>query len=284
MIKHEKEYVLKVEKEESLSFAESLKKMNINFIKKEGNFLEFDLIGVDPSIANTLRRIIISEVPSIAAEKILVYKNSGDVPEEILANRIGLIPVLRDPECVHDLSEKKFTLKVKNKENKVLSVYSNDIEGEENFFKPNVLLTKLGPKQEIHLEIFCNINIGKDHAKYSPVSPATYRLMPSIKIGEIYDEEAIKLASLFPEGVIGLNNEKGRIKAYVKGPRKDFVSREVLRYNEFDNKVWIGREVNHFIFTIESIFMDSLIILQRAISILIKKAEKLKKDILKRDD
>lgn len=282
MIKHEREYVLKIHKEDTLPFKETLKNIKIKPISKEKNYLEFDLIGADPSIANALRRIIISEVPSVAAEKILVYKNSGDIPEEILANRIGLIPVLRDPESV-DLTDKIFSLKVKNTEKKILEVYSHHIEGEKNFFKPNVLITKLGYKQELHLEIFCNIGIGKDHAKYSPVAPATYRLMPSIKFEDIYDEEAIKLAALFPKGVIGLDKTGGRLKAYVKNPRLDFVSREVLRHKEFENRVWIGREVNHFIFYLESVFIDPVVILERAIKILISKAYKLKDDILRRD-
>ena len=32
--------------------------------------LEFDIIGADPSLANAIRRILISEVPSMAIEKV----------------------------------------------------------------------------------------------------------------------------------------------------------------------------------------------------------------------
>lgn len=39
------------------SFKKSIK---INIVKKEGYDLEFDLIGVDPSIANAIRRILLS--------------------------------------------------------------------------------------------------------------------------------------------------------------------------------------------------------------------------------
>lgn len=35
--------------------------------------LEFDMIGLDPSLANAIRRILISEVPSMAIEKVSTF-------------------------------------------------------------------------------------------------------------------------------------------------------------------------------------------------------------------
>ena len=49
----------------------------INLIYFSGNNpmeMEFDLIGIDPSLANSLRRIMISDVPSMAIEKELATK------------------------------------------------------------------------------------------------------------------------------------------------------------------------------------------------------------------
>ena len=39
--------------------------------------LEFDLIGVDPALANSFRRLMISEVPSMAIEKVFIYNNTS---------------------------------------------------------------------------------------------------------------------------------------------------------------------------------------------------------------
>jgi hypothetical protein len=39
--------------------------------------VEFDMIGVDPSIANALRRILISEVPTIAIEHVFIVDNTS---------------------------------------------------------------------------------------------------------------------------------------------------------------------------------------------------------------
>ena len=47
---------------------------------------------------------------------------------------------------------------------------------------PEILITKLRENQEIELEIWAEKGIGRNHAKWSPVSTAFYRLLPSIKI------------------------------------------------------------------------------------------------------
>lgn len=59
--------------------------------------MEFDLIGVHPSFANTLRRILLSDVPSMAIEKVHVYNNTSIIQDEVLCHRLGLIPFKADP-------------------------------------------------------------------------------------------------------------------------------------------------------------------------------------------
>ena len=39
--------------------------------------IEFDLIGIDPCISNTLRRIMLAEVPQMAFERVLIYNNTS---------------------------------------------------------------------------------------------------------------------------------------------------------------------------------------------------------------
>ena len=47
-----------------------------NIKKPDEMTMEFDLIGVDASFANTIRRILISDVPSMAIEKVFIYNNT----------------------------------------------------------------------------------------------------------------------------------------------------------------------------------------------------------------
>ena len=57
----------------------------------------FDLIGVDAPLANALRRILIAEVPTMAIEKVDMWQNTSVIPDENLAHRLGLVPILADP-------------------------------------------------------------------------------------------------------------------------------------------------------------------------------------------
>ena len=49
--------------------------------------LEFDIIGADPSLANAIRRILISEVPSMAIEKVSKILVQLSIPSSV----IGLV-------------------------------------------------------------------------------------------------------------------------------------------------------------------------------------------------
>jgi DNA-directed RNA polymerases I and III subunit RPAC1 len=91
--------------------------------------------------------------------------------------------------------------------------------------------------------------VGKDHAKFSPVATASYRLLPMITLKKpIEGDLADKLAKCFPKGVIEVTtNKKGVKAAKVADPRRDTVSREVLRHKEFQGIVELGRIRDHFI-------------------------------------
>ena len=50
--------------------------------------LEFDLIGVDPALANSFRRLMISEVPSMAIEKVFIYNNTSIIQVILFENKV----------------------------------------------------------------------------------------------------------------------------------------------------------------------------------------------------
>ena len=133
---------------------------------------------------------------------------------------------------------------------------------------PDILLAKMRPGQVIDVDMHCVKGIGADHAKFSPVATASYRLLPTIDIVKpILGDDARKFARCFPKGVIGLeevtqeesdqmdSEYEGRVgekKAVVRNTFRDTVSRECLRHEEFQGKVKLGRVQDHFIFSVES--------------------------------
>src|SRR3989344_8156217 len=67
--------------------------MKIEIIEKSGNNLKFSLEESTPAFANTLRRIMISEVPTLAIEDVELFDNSSALYDEMIALRLGLIPL-----------------------------------------------------------------------------------------------------------------------------------------------------------------------------------------------
>ena len=77
--------------------------------------IEFDMIGIDAAIANTFRRILLAEVlcsmagehgqshtlgaqvPTMAIECCFFRNNTSLIADELLAHRLGLVPLKVDP-------------------------------------------------------------------------------------------------------------------------------------------------------------------------------------------
>ncbi|GAA5856173.1 hypothetical protein JCM9279_000925 [Rhodotorula babjevae] len=248
--------------------------------------LEFDLVGVDASVANAIRRVVIAEVPTVAIENVYIWNNTSIVQDEVLAQRLGLIPLAIDPRKVDakkaadepptDLNTVVFSLvarctrrpdvkKGETDPEKIWNgtqVLSSALEfssrgGQDKLFgahepKPavdDILIAKMRGNQEIVAELHCNKGIGKDHAKWSPVATASYRLLPTIQLlSDIPRDLHPKFQACFPVGVIDIAGDD----LVVANPRRDTVSREVLRHPEFEDKVKLGRVRDHFIFNLES--------------------------------
>ena len=164
------------------------------------------MVGVDPALANALRRITIAEVATVAIETVYVWNNTSIVQDEVLAQRLGLIPLAIDPnkldfkqtadEAPTDLNTVVFNLVAKCERRKdvkkgetnpdliwtgarvLSSQLSFDAKGsQDDLFAGSppapaindILIAKMRGGQEIVAELHCNKGQGKEHAKWSPV-------------------------------------------------------------------------------------------------------------------
>ncbi|KAH3873133.1 DNA-directed RNA polymerases I and III subunit RPAC1-like isoform X2 [Dreissena polymorpha] len=281
--------------------------------------LEFDMIGIDAAIANAFRRILLSEVPTMAIEKVHIYNNTSIIQDEVLAHRLGLIPIKADPRLFQykqnteaEPTEEdtiQFELKVKCTHNPKHSGTDPDdlyrdhkvttkhmkwipIGNQANIFKEgdirpvhdgdnSILIAKLRPGQELDLKLFCVKGIGQDHAKFSPVATASYRLLPEITLLKpITGQLAEKLQKCFAPGVIEIDNIDGEKKARVANPRKDTCSREVLRHDDLKDLVKLTRVRDHFIFTVESTgILPPEVLVSQAIQILMTKCREITREL-----
>ncbi|KAJ8943017.1 hypothetical protein NQ318_008335 [Aromia moschata] len=269
------------------------RKCRIVIVRNENFEMEFDWIGIHPFLANTFRRLMLSEVPSMAIDKVHIHNNTSIIQDEVLAHRLGLIPLKADPtlfEYKSDASAEgtepdtlEFELKIKCSYNKETSkrdssraedmyknnnVYSKHIKwvpigNQKERFKdsdvgpiePDILIAKMRPGHELDLKLFAVKSCGKDHAKFSPVATAFYRLLPDIKIvREVEGDDAYRLQKCFSPGVIGVRQDKnGKKVAVVNNARYDTGSRNVYRYDDLKDAVVMSKIQDHFIFTIESV-------------------------------
>ena len=257
-------------------FEEFKQNLRVNVTRWTTDLCGFDLVGVDASIANAIRRVLIAEVPSVAIEHVYIWNNTSIIQDEVLSHRLGLIPLAIDPRKLsfkmddeaNDQNTVVFNLKAdcwKNGNSKDATVegryvYSSQLEWDPKGdqaetmadspprpVNQDIVIAKLAPGQGMEMELHCEKGIGKDHAKFSPVATATYRLLPLIEILKPIPEPLIpKFISCFPEGVIHKGGENG---VYVADARKDTVTREVLRYPELEGYVRLGRIQDHFLCT-----------------------------------
>ncbi|CAD7944323.1 unnamed protein product [Amoebophrya sp. A25] len=257
------------------------KNCRIEITKVEEDAVEFDLLGVDPPLANAIRRILLAEVPTVAIESVCVYQNTAVLHDEYLSHRLGLVPLAVDAEdmdWVREGEEKgdgcarpekvRFMLHAHCK-GEDLTVYSGDLvwqpetDREREYFADNpprpihddIILARLAKNQEILLECWAQKGQGKDHAKWSPVGTAWYRLMPKITLLEpIYDEEAEKLEKCCASGTFGIIEENGRKRAIVKDVRSCTTDRECIDPERgLPGKVLLQKVKDHFLWRIESI-------------------------------
>ena len=70
--------------------------MDIKILNKTNNEVVFILEDVNYVIANTLRRLVNSKVCTLAIEDVHINKNSSALYDEMLAHRLGLIPLKTD--------------------------------------------------------------------------------------------------------------------------------------------------------------------------------------------
>lgn len=189
----------KAEKEEGGS-----KQMEIRILEnnKEQGKLSFILKDSNHVFANTLRRIMIDEVPTMAIEDVEFSKNNSILYDEIVAHRLGLVPLKTDLKS-YNLPAKckcegkgcnRCQLKMVLRATKVGNIYASEIKSKDPAVKPvygNMPIVKLLKGQSLELEATAVLGRGKDHIKWSPCH-AYYKYRPIIEItGEVKNPEAI---------------------------------------------------------------------------------------------
>lgn len=303
----------------SLDMAQFVQDCKVRILEKTNEELVFDLVGLDAPLANAMRRVLLAEVPTIAIENVFFHDNTSIMHDEMIAHRLGLVPLLVDP-APFETWEKgmpvtarntvKFRLKVecdhassgpRDPEAPPEVLYDNSsvttgmithvpMEGQEHMLQGSIprpvhgdiVLAKMRPGQAIHVECDATKNVGREHAKWSPVATAAYRMLPEITLKrEVEGSEAVALKELCPMNVFDI--EDGC--AAVARPRQCTMCRECVRGPEREEMVELSRKRQHFVFSVESVGqLPAGRLVEDALDVLVGKidvVEKALKEVLK---
>ncbi|MCP8304673.1 MAG: DNA-directed RNA polymerase subunit D [archaeon] len=159
--------------------------MKLQILEHDEKKIKVIFKDIHRSYVNAIRRFAICEVPTMAIDEVVVLENSSVMYDELIAHRLGLIPLKTDltryflPEecdCKSALGCPKCrVLLVLDVEagNRTRVVYSGDLRSEDEFVKPvsdSIPIVKLAPKQAIKLEAYARLGKGKEHAKWQPAT------------------------------------------------------------------------------------------------------------------
>ena len=257
--------------------------MDIDIKEKKDNQLTFIVDGVDVSFINAIRRICTVEVPTMAIETVSVFRNDSALFNEVLAQRLGLLPLetfaeafVPASECdceTNDCPSCSVSLILKEKGPKV--VYSGDLSSTHEAVKPvhdTVPLLKLKEGEEVELEATANLGIGVEHAKWQPTTTCVYQYYPIITLDDNC-EACMKCVDECPRNV--LEYDKKEKKIIIADIENCSMCKTCMRGCE-QNAIQVDVQENKYIFRIET---DGSLapedVLENACDILKDKSEKI---------
>src|SRR3989344_8339713 len=70
--------------------------MELKLVQNKDNKLVFIIRDTTPGFINTLRRVMISDVPTLAVKKVTFTKNNSALFDEMIAHRLGMLALTSD--------------------------------------------------------------------------------------------------------------------------------------------------------------------------------------------
>lgn len=169
----------------------------------------FRIQGIDVTMANTLRRSILTLTPSVGfrtepyeKSDVVVKMNTTPLVNDMIVHRIGMLPIYADP-ITFDPTRYEFVLDKENATKELMNVHASDFKvfmrNPENpleapvevpsaqFFPPDpitgdtCLITRLrpqwnpsAPNERIHIKAKASISTGAENIRWCPVSQCSY--------------------------------------------------------------------------------------------------------------
>jgi DNA-directed RNA polymerase subunit D len=195
--------------------------MGLSTISKSDEVFRFKWSDTSPSLANCLRRVILTQVPCLAVEDVVFIENESPMSDEHIAHVLAMIPLVtpkgryvlpQDSDKKRDDQRTRVTLTLDVQAgDQVLEVTSGQLVSDDPEVRPvtpNVTITKLAPKRRLKLEAYAVLGLGRTHAKFQPVSTVYYKFQPVVEIDLNRCDACAKCVESCPRGVMKLEGGK----------------------------------------------------------------------------
>jgi DNA-directed RNA polymerase subunit D len=259
--------------------------LKIKILEKTDNNIRFLLEDSNPQFINALRRIMTVEVPVLAIDSVDFSVNDSVLYNEVIAHRLGLIPLvfnLKDFHFKEDEHEDGKTCSscevvfAINKKGPGM-VYSKDMKSSNPDVKPlydNIPIVELFGDQKLKLEASASLGVGLNHARYQAAN-AFYRYYPAVKMnGKISNvDDVIKSC---PKNALKIEDNKASVTIDCD------LCRECVKVAKPEGSLEITGDDTKFIFdaeTISGLKTEDLIL--KAVDILKEKVKDFGKEIAK---
>lgn len=232
--------------------------MKIKIIEKSDAKIKFMLEDSSPAFANALRRIMMNEVPTLAVENVDIEENSSGLFDEMLAHRLGLVPLTvpkkfsKKDECKCDgkgCSMCEVTLVIDKQG--LCTVLASDMKSTNDDVRAsdgNIPIVELIDGQKVRLEAIAQLGCGTQHMKWQS-AVVGYRYMASVKIHPDRDGDVESYTiDACPKNVF--EKKDGGVK--VSRPEDCNLCMRCVEIAK-DNAAVVSSDETRFIFKVESV-------------------------------
>jgi len=166
--------------------------VKLKILEKSTDRVKIQLQDISLSYANAIRRIALSEVPVMAIDNIIIIENSSIMYDELLAHRLGLIPLKtdlskyvlpKDCDCDNSLGCLKCSVSLvldsgdSDSTKEILSGQLKSVSDTTTIpINSDIPIVKVAPGQKVSLEAYARLGTGKEHAKWQASNVSILKL------------------------------------------------------------------------------------------------------------
>jgi DNA-directed RNA polymerase subunit D len=223
------------------------KMVKVTIIEESDNKIKILLADTDRALVNSIRRSLISDTPKMAIETVRfemgtieqedqVWETTGPLPDEVIAQRLAMIPIPTRheefhfqhecPNCAELVEDDRgcpmctmiYTCKAfGSKEGTMVTAKDLNYLGDSSLEIPelykSIAITKLFNGQMIEFYATAIMGRGRDHAKWSPACGVAFEPR---KIGIINNKTKAKILWDLKLGITAKDFSDGKLNDYFK--------------------------------------------------------------------